>query len=55
MPTITAARVITCAPGRNFVTLQITCDDGTTGRLQDKWFGLRMEIPDAGYLPPGAI
>ena len=30
-------------------------DDGTTGRLQEKWFGLRMEIPDAGYLPPGAI
>jgi polar amino acid transport system substrate-binding protein len=30
-------------------------DDGTMGKLQDKWFGLRMEIPDSGYLPPGAI
>jgi len=30
-------------------------DDGTMGQLQDKWFGLRMEIPDSGYLPPGAI
>lgn len=30
-------------------------DDGTMGKLQDKWFGLRMEIPDSGYLPLGAI
>ncbi|PZQ58764.1 MAG: bifunctional D-altronate/D-mannonate dehydratase [Sphingomonas taxi] len=31
MPKITDARVIITAPGRNFVTLKITCDDGTTG------------------------
>jgi mannonate dehydratase len=31
MPKITEARVIITAPGRNFVTLKITCDDGTTG------------------------
>lgn len=30
-------------------------DDGTMAALQDKWFGLRMEIPDSGYLPPGAV
>jgi polar amino acid transport system substrate-binding protein len=30
-------------------------DDGTMYRLQDKWFGLRMEIPDSGYLPEGAV
>ena len=31
MPKIVAARVIITCPGRNFVTLKITCDDGTTG------------------------
>ncbi|HVF93604.1 MAG TPA: D-mannonate dehydratase ManD [Sphingomonas sp.] len=31
MPKIVDARVIICCPGRNFVTLKITCDDGTTG------------------------
>ncbi len=31
MPKITDARVIITSPGRNFVTLKITCDDGTTG------------------------
>ncbi|KQM20225.1 bifunctional D-altronate/D-mannonate dehydratase [Sphingomonas sp. Leaf24] len=31
MPIITDARVIVTCPGRNFVTLKITCDDGTTG------------------------
>ncbi len=30
-------------------------DDGTIGQMQDKWFGLRMEIPNAGYLPTGAL
>jgi polar amino acid transport system substrate-binding protein len=30
-------------------------DDGTMGKLQEKWFGLKMTIPDTGYLPPGAI
>ncbi len=31
MPRIVSARVIVTCPGRNFVTLKITCDDGTTG------------------------
>ena len=28
---ITAARVIVCSPGRNFVTLKIETDQGVTG------------------------
>ena len=28
---ITAARVIVCCPGRNFVTLKIETDEGLTG------------------------
>jgi mannonate dehydratase len=31
MPKIVNARVIVTSPGRNFVTLKIECDDGTTG------------------------
>ena len=31
MPKIVSARVIITSPGRNFVTLKIECDDGTTG------------------------
>lgn len=31
MPKIVSARVIVTSPGRNFVTLKIECDDGTTG------------------------
>lgn len=31
MPKIVSARVIVTCPGRNFVTLKIECDDGTTG------------------------
>jgi len=31
MPKIVSARVITTCPGRNFVTLKVECDDGTTG------------------------
>src|ERR1700712_4069696 len=31
MPKIIDARVIITCPGRNFVTLKIICDDGTTG------------------------
>ena len=31
MPIITDARVIITSPGRNFVTLKLHCDDGTTG------------------------
>jgi len=29
-------------------------DSGDLTRLQQKWFGLTMEIPVSGYLPPGA-
>jgi len=28
---ITDAKVIVCSPGRNFVTLKITTEDGSTG------------------------
>lgn len=31
MPKIVNARVIVTSPGRNFVTLKVECDDGTTG------------------------
>ncbi|MGP7794429.1 D-mannonate dehydratase ManD [Sphingomonas sp. CLY1604] len=31
MPIITEARVVVTSPGRNFVTLKVVCDDGTTG------------------------
>ena len=30
-------------------------DNGKLYELQDKWFGFKMEIPDEGYLPEGAI
>lgn len=30
-------------------------DNGKLYELQDKWFGFRMDIPDAGYLPEGAL
>jgi polar amino acid transport system substrate-binding protein len=30
-------------------------DSGELAKLQTKWFGYTMEIPDNGYLPPGAI
>jgi polar amino acid transport system substrate-binding protein len=29
-------------------------DSGQLTQLQEKWFGLKMTIPDSGYLPPGA-
>jgi polar amino acid transport system substrate-binding protein len=29
-------------------------DSGVLTELQKKWFGFAMEIPDSGYLPPGA-
>ena len=48
MPIITAARVIVTSPGRNFVTLQIVCDDGTTG-LGDATLNGR-ELAVASYL-----
>lgn len=30
-------------------------DNGHLYKLQDKWFGFRMEIPSEGYLPEGAL
>jgi polar amino acid transport system substrate-binding protein len=30
-------------------------DTGKLYELQQKWFGMRMEIPDRGYLPAGAL
>ena len=48
MPIITDARVIITCPGRNFVTLKITCDDGTTG-LGDATLNGR-ELAVAAYL-----
>ena len=30
-------------------------DDGSLYAMQMKWFGYKMEVPDTGYLPPGAM
>ncbi|MBE2993220.1 D-galactonate dehydratase family protein [Sphingomonas sp. CFBP 13603] len=48
MPKIVSARVIVTSPGRNFVTLKIECDDGTTG-LGDATLNGR-ELSVASYL-----
>ncbi len=48
MPKIVSARVIVTCPGRNFVTLKIECDDGTTG-LGDATLNGR-ELSVASYL-----
>ncbi|MES3151526.1 D-mannonate dehydratase ManD [Sphingomonas faeni] len=48
MPRIVSARVIVTSPGRNFVTLKIECDDGTTG-LGDATLNGR-ELSVASYL-----
>lgn len=37
------------------VELRKIRDSGKMAELQMKWFGFTMEIPDSGYLPPGAI
>jgi polar amino acid transport system substrate-binding protein len=29
-------------------------DSGEMAKLQEKWFGFTMEIPDSGYLPPNS-
>ena len=41
---------------RDYLSSQILeiRNSGYLYELQDKWFGFRTEIPDAGYLPPGA-
>ncbi|WP_448501655.1 D-mannonate dehydratase ManD [Sphingomonas sp.] len=48
MPRIIAARVIVTCPGRNFVTLKIECDDGTTGVGDATLNGREMAV--AAYL-----
>lgn len=53
MPKIAAARVIVTCPGRNFVTLKIECDDGTTG-LGDATLNGR-ELAVASYLTDHVI
>lgn len=42
---------------RDFISNVIRAmrDDGRLGVLQEKWFGMKMDLPDGGYLPPGAI
>ena len=42
---------------RDYLTSQIKKlkDSGKLYELQEKWFGLRMEIPDTGYIPEGGI
>ncbi|WP_267347502.1 D-mannonate dehydratase ManD [Sphingomonas sp. GM_Shp_2] len=53
MPKIVSARVIVTCPGRNFVTLRIECDDGTTG-LGDATLNGR-ELSVASYLTDHVI
>jgi len=48
MPKIVSARVIVTCPGRNFVTLKVECDDGTTG-IGDATLNGR-ELAVAAYL-----
>lgn len=42
---------------RDYLSSQIIemRDNGKLYELQDKWFGFRMDIPDEGYLPEGAL
>ena len=42
---------------RDYLSSQIYAmrDSGELAKSQDKWFGVRMEIPDDGYLPEGAL
>ena len=53
MPKIVAAKVIVTCPGRNFVTLKIECDDGTTG-VGDATLNGR-ELAVASYLSEHVI
>lgn len=42
---------------RDYLSAQIIemRDNGYLYELQEKWFGFKMDIPDEGYLPEGAI
>ncbi|MFK4872860.1 D-mannonate dehydratase ManD [Novosphingobium sp. ZW T3_23] len=53
MPKIVDAKVIITCPGRNFVTLKITCDDGTTGVGDATLNGREMSV--ASYLTDHVI
>jgi len=53
MPKIVDAKVIVTCPGRNFVTLKITCDDGTTGVGDATLNGRELSV--ASYLTDHVI
>jgi len=53
MPKIVTARVIVTCPGRNFVTLKIECDDGTTGVGDATLNGRELSV--ASYLTEHVI
>ncbi len=53
MPKIIDARVIITCPGRNFVTLKIICDDGTTGVGDATLNGRELSV--ASYLSDHVI
>jgi len=53
MPKIVSARVIITSPGRNFVTLKIECDDGTTGVGDATLNGRELSV--ASYLTDHVI
>ncbi len=53
MPKIVNARVIVTSPDRNFVTLKIECDDGTTGLGDATLNGREMSV--ASYLTEHVI
>lgn len=53
MPRIVDARVIITCPGRNFVTLKIICDDGTTGVGDATLNGRELSV--ASYLTDHVI
>ncbi|WP_313434614.1 D-mannonate dehydratase ManD [Novosphingobium sp.] len=53
MPKIVDAKVIITCPGRNFVTLKITCDDGTTGVGDATLNGRELSV--ASYLTDHVI
>jgi polar amino acid transport system substrate-binding protein len=44
-------------PLRDYLSVKIKelRDNGKLYEWQEKWFGFRMELPDSGYLPEGAI
>ena len=53
MPKIVSAKVIITSPGRNFVTLKIECDDGTTGVGDATLNGRELSV--ASYLTDHVI